>query len=73
MKPRVGSIFLKSVEEWCEAASINDMWKIVNSILTPRESAKLIIQVKGPIKGKYEDPELVSNELNNWFKEKWKV
>ena len=53
-----------------EATSINDMWKIVNSILTPRESAKLTIQVKGPIKGKYEDPELVSNELNNWFKEK---
>ena len=53
-----------------EATSINDVWKIVNSILTQRESAKLIIQVKGPIKGKYEDPELVSNELNNWFKEK---
>ena len=53
-----------------EATSINEMWKIVNSILTPRESAKLTIQVKGPIKGKYEDPELVSNELNNWFKEK---
>ena len=53
-----------------ETTTLNQMWKIVNSILAPRESAKLVIKVKGPIKGAYEDPEMVADELNNWFKEK---
>ena len=53
-----------------EETSLNEMWKIVNSMLSPKERAKLTLKVKGPIKGSYDDPELVANELNNWFKEK---
>ena len=53
-----------------KTSTMNQIWKTVNKIIAPRESSKLTIQVKGPVKGKLEDPEHVADELNHWFKEK---
>ena len=53
-----------------KTSTMNQIWKTVNKILTPRESSKLTIQVKGPVKGRLEDPVHIADELNQWFKEK---
>ena len=53
-----------------ETSTMNQVWKTINKILYPRESQNMTIQVKGPVKGKLENPDQVADEMNHWFKEK---
>ena len=49
-------------------STMNQVWKSVNKILAPRQTAKpLTIEVENV---KIDDPTKVANELNKWFKQK---
>ena len=51
-----------------EKSTINEVWKRVNKMLAPRQTAKpLTLEID---ESKMDDPNQVSNELNKWFKQK---
>ena len=51
-----------------EKSTINEVWKRVNKMLAPRQTAKPLALEIG--EDKMDDPNQVSNELNKWFKQK---